>query len=68
MIYISIDGNTPPPELLEKARKVTKKLEAAKTEKERKQIIEKNSKVWRSFKPLSRQMLVFRNKECLFPP
>ncbi len=50
MIYISIDGKTPPPKLLEKARQVTRKLEAAKTEKERNQIIEKNSSVWRSFK------------------
>lgn len=50
MIYISIEGKTPPPELLEKARKVTQKLEAAKTEAERNQIIDQNGHVWRDFK------------------
>lgn len=50
MIYISVHGKEPPRELLDKAKQLTLKLEAAVTEEERNQIIDKNSQVWREFK------------------
>lgn len=63
MIYISIEGKTPPPKLLEKAREVTQKLEAAKSEEERNRIIDRNDKVWRSFKDW---LLTLSHGKCWF--
>lgn len=50
MIYINLEGKTPPAEWLKKANKVTDALEAATTQKERDEIIDANAKVWGELK------------------
>ncbi|MBW1780410.1 MAG: hypothetical protein JRL30_06685 [Deltaproteobacteria bacterium] len=46
MIPIDIDGESPPKEWLKKAKTITRQLNKADTLQERREIIEKNRKVW----------------------
>jgi hypothetical protein len=50
MIYIRIEGETPPPQWVEKAKKVTQELEDAADAAERSAIILRNARLWTELK------------------
>lgn len=50
MIYIDLEGKTPPAGLLQLAKRVTEDLENATTQTERNDIIDRNAPVWGAFK------------------
>jgi uncharacterized protein (TIGR02646 family) len=50
MIYISIEGQSPPQAWLDKARRITRELEDAEDEAARNSIIDKNQSLWKELK------------------
>lgn len=63
MIYIRMNGQTPPEEWLERAREVTQEMEDAATDVERHAIIDRNDALWSELKAW---LLQFSHGKCWF--